>query len=133
LITLFCKYVLGMEFTGSVALAVLVMVLLAITAVSAGALISIFANTEFQVMQFIPIVIIPQIFFSGLIPIDTLPGGLGLLAWIMPVFYGCTALEGVLVRGYGFFDIWQPLAMLLLFIILLFALNVAALRKYRQR
>lgn len=63
LIILFTKYVLRMEFAGSVFLAMLTMTLLAFTAVSMGALVSIFSNSEFQVMQFIPIVIIPQIFF----------------------------------------------------------------------
>jgi ABC-2 type transport system permease protein len=133
LVILFTKYVLGIEFAGSVLLAVLIMVLLAFTAVSTGAFVSIFAKNEFQVMQFIPIIIIPQVFFSGLIPIDTLPYGLGVLAWFSPVYYGCTGLENVLVKGSGLEGIWFSLVILLLFIILLFFLNVITLKKYRQR
>ena len=97
-----------------------------------GALVSIFSNSEFQVMQFIPIVIIPQIFFSGIISIDTLPFGLGKLAYMMPVYYGCTALEQVLIRGAGFRDIAADLLILLVFIAALFALNTVALKKYRK-
>jgi len=83
-------------------LCILIMILLAFTAVSTGTLISIFANNEFQVVQFIPIIIIPQIFFSGLIPIDTLPFHLEILSYIMPVYYGCTALHNVMVLNkYG--------------------------------
>lgn len=132
LIILFTKYVLRMEFAGSVFLAMLTMTLLAFTAVSMGALVSIFSNSEFQVMQFIPIVIIPQIFFSGIISIDTLPFGLGKLAYMMPVYYGCTALEQVLIRGAGFRDIAADLLILLVFIAALFALNTVALKKYRK-
>ena len=132
LIILFTKYVLGMEFAGSLFLAILTMVLLAFTAVSAGALVSIFANSEFQVMQFIPIIIIPQIFFSGLISIDTLPFGLGRLAYIMPVYYGCTALENVLIKGFGIQEIGGYLCMLLVFIFVLFVLNTIMLKKYRK-
>ena len=43
----------------TVLLAMLLMILLSFAAVSLGALVSIFANNEFQVMQFIPIIIIP--------------------------------------------------------------------------
>jgi len=131
-ITLFTRYVLGLEFEGSVLLAMLIMVLLSFTAVSLGSFFSIFANNEFQVMQFIPIVIIPQIFFSGLIPIDTMPYGLGNLAYIMPVYYGCTALHGVLIMGSGFGQIWGDLAILLLFLLLFSILNVLVLKKYRR-
>ncbi len=132
LVTLYTKYVLGMDFAGSLLLAVLLMVLLAFTAVSLGAFVSIFANNEFQVMQFIPVVVIPQIFFSGLIPIDTFPYGLGKLAYIMPVYYGCTGLENVMVRGYGIGEIQQYIYALLAVILFLFLLNVTALKKYRK-
>lgn len=132
LLVLFTKYVLNMEFEGSVLLAILIMVLLAFIAVSMGALVSIFANSEFQVMQFIPVVVIPQIFFSGLITIDTLPFGLGNLSYIMPVYYGCTGLENVLIRGYGIEKIWFYLLMLVAFIAVLFFVNTLALKRYRR-
>ena len=67
-ITLYCQYVLQIQIAGSVLLCIFIMILLAFAAVSTGTLISIFADNEFQVMQFIPIIIIPQIFFSTLNP-----------------------------------------------------------------
>jgi ABC-type multidrug transport system, permease component len=132
IIILFTKYVLGIYFMGSVFLAILTMILLAFTAVSMGALVSIFSNSEFQVMQFIPIIIIPQIFFSGLIPIDTLPFGLGRLAYIIPIYYGCTALENILIKGYGIIEISGYLLMLAAIIFVLFVINTLALKKYRK-
>lgn len=132
IIILFTRYVLKIYFAGSVFLAILTMILLAFTAVSMGALISIFSNSEFQVMQFIPVVIVPQIFFSGLIPIDTLPFGLGRLAYIIPIYYGCTALENVLIKGYGIMGISGYLLALSAIILVLFILNTIALKKYRK-
>ncbi|MEG1556632.1 MAG: ABC transporter permease, partial [Bacteroidales bacterium] len=85
LIILFAIYVLEVPLAGSLWLCILVMVLLAFTAVATGALVSIFANSEFQVVQFIPIVVIPQVFFTGLIPLETIPYGLGKLCYLMPV------------------------------------------------
>lgn len=132
LMILYSRYVLGMEFEGPVWLAMFIMVLLAFTAVSLGAFVSIFANNEFQVMQFIPLVIVPQMFFSGLITIDTLPYGLGNISYLMPIYYGCSGLEKVMIKGFGFDGIWKDLCMLLVFILVLFALNVLALKKYRK-
>jgi len=132
LMILYSRYVLGMQFEGPVWLAMLIMVLLAFTAVSLGAFVSIFANNEFQVMQFIPLVIVPQMFFSGLITIDTLPYGLGNISYLMPIYYGCSGLEKVMIKGFGFDGIWKELCMLMVFILVLFALNVLALKKYRK-
>jgi len=132
IIVLFSRYVLGMEFEGPVWLAIIIMILLAFTAVSFGAFVSIFANNEFQVMQFIPLIVVPQMFFSGLITIDTLPYGLGNLSYFMPVYYGCSGLEKVMIKGFGIKDVWIDLCMLLLFILVFFILNVFALKKYRK-
>lgn len=132
LIILFSHYVLGMTYVGPLLAAMLVMVLLSLTAVALGALISSFADNEFQIMQTIPIVIVPQIFFSGLIPIDTLPLGLGNLSVIMPVYYGCQGLKKIMVHGENMSGILYQVAALLVFIILLFALNTLALKKYRR-
>lgn len=132
LIVLYVQLVLGLHFSGSVVLAIAVMVLLAFTAVATGTFISIFANNEFQVVQFIPIVIIPQIFFSGMIPVETLPYHLGLLSYIMPVYYGGTALKAVILRGEGLGSVWPYLLILFGFVLLLSLINTLALKKYRK-
>lgn len=124
--------VLHMTVSGSAVIAGLVMILLAMSAVCIGAFFSIFSNNEFQVMQFIPVVVIPQIFFSGLISLDTLPYHLGLIAKIMPVYYACSALKTIMIMGGGFGDIWQDILALLCFILLFFSMNILALKKYRK-
>lgn len=131
-IVLFSHYILHMQLAGSVFLCIFIMILLAFTAVSTGTLISIFANNEFQVVQFIPVIIIPQIFFSGLIPVDTLPFHLETLSYLMPIYYGCTALYNVMVKGFGITQIWDYLVALCVFIILLSVINTLALKKYRK-
>ncbi|PKM59957.1 MAG: ABC transporter permease [Firmicutes bacterium HGW-Firmicutes-4] len=117
-IILYAVYVLQLQVEGSVALCTLVMILMAFSAVSVGALVSIFANNELQLVQFIPVIIIPQIFFSGLI--------------LTPIYYGCTALEMIMIQGKGFFAIWPWLAGSVVFIGVLFLANVTALKKYRR-
>lgn len=131
-IILYAVYVLQLHVEGSVALCTLVMILMAFSAVSVGALVSIFANNELQMVQFIPVIIIPQIFFSGLIPIDTIPFGLGNLCYLTPIYYGCTALEMIMIQGKGFLEIWPWLVGSVVFIGVLFLANVTALKKYRR-
>ncbi|MDR3645878.1 MAG: ABC transporter permease, partial [Clostridia bacterium] len=128
----YVKWVLQMTIMGSVVTAGFVMILLALSAVCIGAFFSIFSNNEFQIMQFIPIVVIPQIFFSGLISLDTLPYHLGAVSKIMPVFYACDALKTITIRGGGVGDILPDILALFIFILLFFFMNILALKKYRK-
>src|SRR5699024_9087844 len=58
---------LQLEVAGSIGNVILVAVLLGLVALAFGLLMSTFAASEFQLMQFIPLIIVPQIFFSGII------------------------------------------------------------------
>ncbi len=128
----YLKWVLNMTITGSIASAGIIMILMSMAAVCIGAFCSIFANNEFQIMQFIPIVVIPQIFFSGLISLDTFPYHLGELARIMPVYYACDALYAITIKGEQLFDVGKDILALFIFILIFFIFNIFALKKYRR-
>ncbi len=131
LVVLYSKYVLSMVISGSIFAVVVIMTLLAFVALALGAVVSVFANNEFQVVQFIPIIIVPQIFFSGLIPVDTLPYHLDKLAFLMPVYYACTGLKDVMIKGASLEDILPVCGILVGFIVVLFGLNILLLKRYR--
>jgi ABC-2 type transport system permease protein len=96
---------LGLANAGSPILLFLVVLLLAIGAVNLGIFLSTFARTEFQVIQFIPVVIVPQVLLCGLLwPIEQLPELLQPLARLMPLTYGLEALRAVMIRGAGLDD-----------------------------
>jgi ABC-2 type transport system permease protein len=91
---------LGIPVAGSPLIAFLVVVLLALGAVSLGIFLSTFARTELQVIQFIPIVLVPQFLLSGvLFPVNSLPDILQPLVRIMPLGYAVDALRQVFIRG----------------------------------
>ncbi len=91
---------LGVTMAGSPLIAFLVVVLLALGAVSLGIFLSTFARTELQIIQFIPIVMTPQFLLSGvLFPVSTLPGVLQPFVGLMPVTYAVDGLRQVFVRG----------------------------------
>ncbi len=132
LLLIYVKWVLHMTITGSLIAAGIIMILLSMAAICIGAFFSIFSNNEFQIMQFIPVVVIPQIFFSGLISLDTLPYNLGILSRVMPVYYACDALKLITVKSAGISEVLMDILALLIFIGIFYALNVIALKKYRR-
>ncbi|MDZ5784042.1 ABC transporter permease [Marinococcus luteus] len=132
LMVLYSMFVLQLDSAGNIGWVLLTMVLLAMTAVSFGATISIFASSELQVVQMIPFTIIPQVFFSGLIPLDLIPYHLGNLSYIMPIYYGAASIKGVMVYGHGFLDIWEHLAGLVVYACFLYLVNTQALKKFRR-
>ena len=72
IIVLYSIYLLNMTIEGSMVWVFVISILLAMGALVIGMFISTFANTEFQMVQFIPLIIVPQIFFSGIIPLDNI-------------------------------------------------------------
>jgi ABC-2 type transport system permease protein len=93
---------LGVEVAGNPATAFLVVLLLAIGAVSLGIFLSTFARTELQVVQFIPLVIVPQFLLSGILfPVSGLPEVLQPFVYVMPVTYAVDGLRQVFIAGAG--------------------------------
>lgn len=116
---------LGVESAGSALYAYLVVLLLAVGAVSLGILVSTFARTELQVIQSIPIVMVPQFLLSGvLFPTSSLPEILQPLVLIMPVHWAVDGLRQVFVAGAG---LGTAALQLDLLVLALFALAFAVL------
>jgi ABC-2 type transport system permease protein len=91
---------LGVAMAGSPVLAYLVVLLLALGAVSLGIFLSTFARTELQIMQFIPLVMTPQFLLSGvLFPVSSLPDVLQPFVGFMPVTYAVDGLRLVFIAG----------------------------------
>jgi ABC-2 type transport system permease protein len=91
---------LGLPIAGNPLFAYLVVVLAALGSVSLGIFLSTFARTELQVIQFIPIVIVPQFLLCGvLFPVSSLPDVLQPFVWLMPLTYAVDGLRQVLVAG----------------------------------
>ncbi|MEC5188353.1 ABC transporter permease [Geobacillus thermodenitrificans] len=132
LISWFAIDVLDMMMEGSFGYVLIITFLLAMTALALGMLLSAFANSELQMMQFIPLVVIPQVFFSGLFNLDTMEEWLRSLSVVMPLTYGANALRDIMVRGQGWSTIAADIYVLLGFTVLFMVLNVVALKKYRK-
>lgn len=114
IILFFTVLVLKIHYLGSLALLFLIVALLAIVGVSLGILASVFARTEFQVVQFIPLLIIPQALLGDLFwAIEDMPAYLQPFAYLMPITYANRALRDVMLKGWGIDRIW-PNALVLI-------------------
>jgi len=94
---------LGVSSAGATWIAILMALLLSIGAVNLGIFLSTFARTELQIMQFIPLVIVPQGLLSGLLfPVDRLPDVLRTIAHALPLTYAVEGLRAVMLKGLDF-------------------------------
>jgi ABC-2 type transport system permease protein len=92
----FAVWVCGLEIEGSIWLLFAVAVADALLGTAFGLLASAFARTEFQVVQFMPLLVFPQILLGGIfIPRDQLPEGLEIISDWLPLSYAIEALQAV--------------------------------------
>ncbi|MBZ8176180.1 ABC transporter permease [Staphylococcus delphini] len=132
LIVCFSVFVLKIGVNGSIGYVILITLIIALVALTLGILLSTFAASEFQMIQFIPIVIVPQVLFAGIIPVESMNDILQGFAHIMPLYYAGQALQNVMIRGFGFEAIALPLAILLALFIVLLILNMIGMKRYRK-
>lgn len=132
IIVLFAINVLDMVLVGSIWTVILINGIVALVALSLGILLSSFASSEFQMIQFIPIIIVPQIFFSGIFSIEGMADWLQVFANFMPLYYAADALKGVMYEGLSLAEISSNLYILLAFAAVFIVLNLFALKKYRK-
>ncbi len=129
-ILFFTVWAIGIHYLGSLALLFLVVALLAMVGVNLGIVASAFARNEFQVVQFIPLLIIPQVLLGGTFwAVEEMPGYLQPFAYLMPITYANRALRDVMLKGWGLAEIWPNLLILLGIALLLIGLGALTMRR----
>ncbi|QFT91009.1 Inner membrane transport permease YbhR [Bacillus sp. THAF10] len=131
IIVLYAIYILDIQMAGTFGAVLVVTFTVAITALSLGTLLSAFARNELQMIQFIPLIVVPQVFFSGLFSMDGMPQWLQKLSLGMPLTYAGAAMKDIMIRGKGIQDVYGSLLLLAAFSLLFILLNIRALKKYR--
>lgn len=125
-------WIMKIEVVGSVFSIIVINVLLALVALTFGMLLSTLASSEFQMMQFIPIVIVPQLLFSGIIPLDTMASWVQDFGKILPLTYAGDALTEIVMKGTSLANLGGDICALLIFIVVLGSLNILAMKRYRK-
>ena len=125
-------WLLNIEVVGSLLNVIIVNVVLALVALAFGILLSTLAKSEFQMMQFIPLVIMPQLFFSGIIPLGSMGEWAKTIGKFLPLTYSGDAMSQIILYGRNLGDILPNIGVLLLFLVALTMLNIFGLRRYRK-
>jgi len=120
---------LGLDVEGAVWLLTVVAVADALLGTALGLFVSAFARTEFQAVQFMPALVIPQILLCGLfVPRPALPSALEAVSDVLPLSYAIDAMT-TLVRSSDPGDVWADVAVVLGFAVAGLALGAATLRR----
>lgn len=130
IILMYTIFGLNVHYMGSLAVVFVVEVLLALMAVNLGVFFSTFARNEFQVVQFIPLVVVTQVFLSGALwAVEDMPGWLQPVAWLMPLTHANYALRDVMIKGFNLIDVGGYVLALLGFTVALILLASQTIRR----
>ncbi|MGL4589021.1 MAG: ABC transporter permease [Mycoplasmatales bacterium] len=127
LIQVYSVYVLGLNINGNIFNSIVANFIFAFTGIALGALISSLAKSEFQIMQFIPLVIIPQLLFSNILPYGEVYSK---ISAFFPITYGFDMQKQILLLNTT--NISFDLFVLIGFIFILASLTILTLRKIRK-
>ncbi len=113
IIVLFTIYVLEVNYYGDLWQIFIFQIVVIAGAVNLGIFLSTFARNEFQMVQFIPLIIIPQIFLSGVIwPVEQMPNYLQWLSAALPLTYAVDGLRDIMLAGKSLLDVSFELVVL---------------------
>jgi len=130
IILLYTIFVLKVHYAGSLWQIFVFQLIITVVALNLGLFVSTYARNELQVIQFIPLVLVPQFFLSGLLwPVEQMNRFLQHLSKVMPLTYSVDGLRKIMLEGKTLGDVWVDLAVLAVFAVSMTMLGALALRR----
>ena len=130
IIVLFTIYVLDVRYYGDLWQIFVFQIVIITVAVNLGIFISTFARNEFQMVQFIPLILFPQIFLCGVIwPVEQMPDYLQWLSKILPLTYAVDGLRDIMLAGKSLLDVGFELSVLIGFAVIISMVAAITLRR----
>jgi ABC-2 type transport system permease protein len=121
---------LGLTTKGSVGLVIAIAIANAVLGMAIGLFCSAFARTEFQAVQFMPIVVVPQILLCGLfVERSLMVGWLQAISNVLPMTYAVEALQQVGAYTDPTDTLWRDLGIVVGCVVLALTLAAATLRR----
>jgi ABC-2 type transport system permease protein len=130
IILLFTIYALNVNYSGDLWQIFVFLILIIIMAVCLGIFASAFAKNEFQMVQFIPLIILPQIFLCGVIfPMEQMNEVLQWIGKFLPLTYGVDGMRQIMLYGKSLLDLGFDIGILAAFVIVMSILAAVGLRR----
>lgn len=115
---------------GNALLVLLTIFLLGIGMQGLGFLLSSNAKSEFQAIQFLPLILFPSILLAGVFwPLEAVPEILRPISNFIPLTYAVDAARSIMIRGWGLEQVWLPLFILAAFAMVMLALSTYSLKR----
>ena len=122
--------VYDLDVSGPLWAVVLIAVVDGVLGVALGLLASAFARTEFQAVQFMPLIVLPQFFLCGLlVPREQMAGWLQAISDVLPLTYAVDALKEVGAETQPTGRMWLDIGIVAGAAVLALALAAATLRR----
>ncbi|MBI2916433.1 MAG: ABC transporter permease [Chloroflexi bacterium] len=129
-VLLFTIFVLQVNYEGALWQVFVFQMVITVAAVNLGIFFSVFARNELQVVQFIPLVIVPQLLLSGVMwPVEQMPGYLQAVSKVLPLTYAVRGLRAIMLEGRGLGSLGLELGVLVGFAGLMVLLAASSLRR----
>ncbi len=117
---------------GNVLLVLLMIFVFGVGSQGLGFVLSSVARTEFQAIQFLPLILFPSILLSGVFwPLEAVPSIIRPLSYFVPLTYAVEGLRSVMIRGWSVDGIWVQLLVLVTFAVVMLLLSTWALKRRR--
>ena len=130
LASLLLLYGLGLDVAGPHWFLVVMALADALLGTALGIFVSAFARTEFQAVQFMPALILPQILVGGLLlPLSQMPDVLEAIAYCLPLTYAIDALNIIVHHSDITNDAWRDLWVVCAFAVGAILLGALTLRR----
>ncbi|GAA4254122.1 ABC transporter permease [Dactylosporangium darangshiense] len=123
-------WLLGLDTLGPAWLVGVIAVGNSVLGMALGLLVSAFADSEFQAVQFMPAVVLPQVLLCGLLqPRDRMPDWMEAISNVLPMSYAVQALTELGSHTDPTALMWRDLAIIVGCVIVALLLGAATLRR----
>jgi ABC-2 type transport system permease protein len=130
-LSLFFMYVVfGIPVRGSLILLEVAIIIFMFSALGISLIISTVADNQAQAAQLTQMSLLPSIFLSGYVfPFDSMPVVFRVIGYLLPVTHFVRISRGIILRGAEFHHLMWPLAILLVYGVVIFGISVKIFRK----
>ncbi len=130
LIIVLMRFLFQVPIAGSIVELYLVGLMFIAAVLGLGMLLSTIATTQMQAMQMSFFFLLPFVFLSGYVfPIDGMPKFFQYITYLIPAKYFIQVVRGIVLRGAGLTELWEPVLWLTFYTLAIIGLAVSRFHK----
>ena len=130
LVVVLMRHLFGIPIMGSIGALYMLSGLYIGSVLGLGIFISTIASTQMQATQMSMFILLPFVFLSGYVfPIGGMPLVFQYLTYLIPANYFLQIVRGIVLRGASVAELWQPIAWLSFYMVVIISLAIVRFKK----